>query len=516
MTPSDDLFRLVKSLTRSEKGYFRKYSSRHAADGQNTYSILFDAIDRQDEYNEARIREAFRDRAFIRRLPALKNYLYNLILRSLRAYNAEASHSRRLRGLLDDHATLLNKNLYDQAEKAIERARALADRHHLNYYKPVIEVYRRKLQSAQFMSGTTTERMEESLAYERQTIEELLRFNGLETINKRLFKHISEQGQRSADAPELRAILTHPLMSGLDDLQWTGSRFLFYQIQSTYAYYIREYRQSKAHILEALGLIASNPQYAATYPFVESSLLNNLASLCILLYEPEEAEMYIERLRTLPATAFVNETERFTSVRVTELDLYLKLGDITSLRRLLPVLLDELHTFRHTLGSYYRRYFAYHLGWVYIALGEPGRALEHLNIVLNDRSADVREDLYCFARILNLLVHYELGNTELLRSEVRSTWRYLAQKQHTYRFETLLVQFIKKAISASSARAVQREFATLRQELIALQHDPAESRAFTYFHFIPWLDSQIQGVSFAEAVEDYTRKEKEKRKPANA
>lgn len=510
MTPTDDLFRLIKSLSRSEKGYFKKYSTRHTADPNSAYLQLFDAIERQEEYNETEIRENFRDTSFIRRLPALKNYLYNLILRCLRSYYAEQSASRRLRGLLDDYTTLIMKELYEQADKVLERARALAEKHNLYYYRPLIEQQRRQLRAVESMAGATARRVEESLAVERAVLEELVRLNGLEIVNKRLFRHISEQGARGTRPTELQALLDSPLMAQLSDLSWPGSRFIFYQIHSTYAYYTYNYQQSRYYAQEALQLIEAHPEYASQYPYVASSLLSNIASLSTLLYERDAALQAIEKLRALPDRAYMNPIERITAVPINELTLYVVIGDIDSLRSELPRLQKNFTGLSEHLNSYYERHINYYMGWAHLLLGEPAKALHYINAVLNDRTTDVREDLYCFARIINLIIHYELGNTRLLRSEVRSTWRYLVQKQRTYRFETLLIQFIKRAITATSVYAVQQEFTLLRSDLEALRSDPFESRAFTYFHFIPWLESHITGSALIEVVQQYIMGEKKR------
>jgi len=41
---SPDLFDLIKSLNSSEKGYFKKFASRHTIEGKSHYVKLFDAI----------------------------------------------------------------------------------------------------------------------------------------------------------------------------------------------------------------------------------------------------------------------------------------------------------------------------------------------------------------------------------------------------------------------------------------------------------------------------------------
>lgn len=86
MKKRDDLFKLIKSLTRNEKGYFKKFSKINSSDPNSSYMILFDAVDRMSTYNEAAVKNAMAGHIQITALSTLKNYLYDLILRSLRNY----------------------------------------------------------------------------------------------------------------------------------------------------------------------------------------------------------------------------------------------------------------------------------------------------------------------------------------------------------------------------------------------------------------------------------------------
>ena len=89
MKVSDDLFQLIKSMSKSEKGYFKKFASKHTIGEKNIYVKLFDAMDRIDEYNELLIKKKFAGEKFADKLYSTKNYLFNLILKALSSYHAE-------------------------------------------------------------------------------------------------------------------------------------------------------------------------------------------------------------------------------------------------------------------------------------------------------------------------------------------------------------------------------------------------------------------------------------------
>ena len=59
MKPSSELFNLIKSLTKSEKRFFKLSSSLQS--GEKNYLKIFDAIDEQDEYDEYALKDMFKN-----------------------------------------------------------------------------------------------------------------------------------------------------------------------------------------------------------------------------------------------------------------------------------------------------------------------------------------------------------------------------------------------------------------------------------------------------------------------
>ena len=127
MKVTDDLFQLIKSLTQSEKRFFKVYASLHHIKGDdNKYFKLFNAIDKQKIYDEELIRKQFGNEKFLKQLFVVKNYLYHTILKSLRVYNSEKTKQSELIDLLKDIQTLYDKSLYKQCRKFVDKAKKIA------------------------------------------------------------------------------------------------------------------------------------------------------------------------------------------------------------------------------------------------------------------------------------------------------------------------------------------------------------------------------------------------------
>lgn len=133
-------------------------------------------------------------------------------------------------------------------------------------------------------------------------------------------------------------------------------------------------------------------------------------------------------------------------------------------------------------------------------------ALDWLNKILNNKEVADFDYLYAAAKIFNLILHYELGNIVLLDYIVRSTYRYLKQRARLYRFEKLLLQFIKnKAPKITDRASLKSALKKIKEEFIAITVEEKERKVLEYFDFIAWLDSKLQDRPFADIIREKHR-----------
>ena len=112
----------------------------------------------------------------------------------------------------------------------------------------------------------------------------------------------------------------------------------------------------------------------------------------------------------------------------------------------------------------------------------------------------MRQDLFIYARLFNLVVHYELGNFDLLEYIVRSTQRFLSKRHRAHEVETLLIDSIKKMARAQQPSARREHANALKAGLTELKKDPNANTVFKYFDFMAWVEAQVEGRPFAEVV----------------
>jgi len=123
-----------------------------------------------------------------------------------------------------------------------------------------------------------------------------------------------------------------------------------------------------------------------------------------------------------------------------------------------------------------------------------------INKVLNDNEQTLRQDIYSFSRLFNLVIHYELGNHELLDYIIKSTFRYLNKKEKDYTVENLILKHMRKLGRIGLDENRFEQFKKMNDDLILLFQDKKEQVVLDYFDFDAWLNAKMKGTDFAKEV----------------
>ena len=121
MVAKDDAFRLVQSLSKSEKRFFRLFSS--ATGGEKNYLKLFDVLDKMKTFDDDLLKKKLQGESFLKNLSFEKNYLVKILLRALRVFHSESDATNTLYARMADIHILSEKGLTDMSREATRKTR---------------------------------------------------------------------------------------------------------------------------------------------------------------------------------------------------------------------------------------------------------------------------------------------------------------------------------------------------------------------------------------------------------
>jgi hypothetical protein len=115
-------------------------------------------------------------------------------------------------------------------------------------------------------------------------------------------------------------------------------------------------------------------------------------------------------------------------------------------------------------------------------------------------ATDFSSDYQCYARLMNLIVHYELKNFDHLDYVMKSTYYFLRKRKKIYKYEDIVIKYMKRSLRMRSEAELTELFNEMKHELEAIYKDDYEKFGFDAFNIIPWLQSKITKKSMQEIL----------------
>jgi tetratricopeptide (TPR) repeat protein len=193
-----------------------------------------------------------------------------------------------------------------------------------------------------------------------------------------------------------------------------------------------------------------------------------------------------------------NRVQTFVYLYIAKINKHFMDGSFSQGLKLVPHIEEKLAEHELLLDRHRVLVFYYKIACLYFGAGSFDMAIEYLNRIINWK-VDLRTDLQCYARLLHLISHYELGNYEILEYLIKSVYRFMAKMQNLSVVEKEIFRFLQQTFHMDRGQ-VRRAFRQLRDKLAKYEANPLESRSFMYLDFISWLDSKIEGVPVQEII----------------
>ena len=505
---SNHLFELIKSLTKSEKRYFKLFSSRHTIGEENGYLKLFDFIDQMDSYQEDLIYMHFKGQALLNKFSITKARLYNNILRGLDSFYAATSFDAQLYRSIHCADILYDKGLYKQCEKILVSAEKQAVKNERFTLLLEIKQKQKRLVEKELYTDIAVAEIEKMYTEEQGLIDEINTFNELWHVKSLLFQELNLNGTvRTEEATERLQLLIERIC-GLDILQYSSHvKHMFHHIHSAFYFSINDLSSSYQHLQDNLLLLAEENDIFKNQPNLHFSLLTNSIYVATRLKKYEDAELYLKRLKSLASEGKQQNTldldiKYFSSSVSLELFLLIEKGDFLKAEELVPYIVEAYRLYGENINSLRKAYIDFKVSVVYLSLGEYSKALHWINKVLNESRIDQKQDIFCFAQLINLILHFELNNDRFLPYAINSTKRYLKNRNRIYAFEEVFLKLISRMAKSDGFFDLEEKLIPIEKTLIELKKDPKEQTVFDYFDFLTWVQSKLKRRSFLDLKQE--------------
>jgi tetratricopeptide (TPR) repeat protein len=168
---------------------------------------------------------------------------------------------------------------------------------------------------------------------------------------------------------------------------------------------------------------------------------------------------------------------------------------------LVDEVLEGLKKHANQIDEHHVMVFYYKIASLYFGTGDYENAIVYVSKIINNKSLQMREDLLCFSRILNLVAHYEAGLDYQLDRLIKNTYKFLIKMEDLYAVQKEMVSFLK-SLGDIYPNELKAAFKRLHQKLLTYEDHPYERRAFLYLDIISWLESKIENKSTADIIKE--------------
>ena len=499
------LFDLIHSLSKSEKRYFKLNANKNSKSLDNNSIRLFDAILKQQEYNEEQIFNTFKGELFLNRFSITKKRLYDSILSILDVYHSSSSIESHIFKMIHSADILFNKALYSQSKKVLISAKKLALKNNLNEITLLISRKNKRLQETNGNLLVTKEKIDDIQKEDNTQIEEMKSYNKIWTIKSRLFERLSKKGvSRSVeDANEYHLLAEDLIRLDEDELINLEIKYLYFHSYSAYFYAIGDLKNSLVFMKKILNLFENKNCLIEINKQV--SVYTNAIFVSDKLGFYKESSRFLAQLKRIERSVDSNEDieiKLFSSVSSIELNLYLRKGEFEKAQEVvnkIEIRLDELGS---KIVPVRRAFLAFKIAVIYMGKNDFSNALTWVNRILNDSQLDKTEDIIGYTQLLELLIHIELDHNKLLPYSLKNTLRFFKSRNRMFTFEKAFFQFIRKKINCKDQFEIESIWAELYRNLDDVTEDYFESVALEYFDFKSWAESKFKNKTFQTVVKE--------------
>jgi tetratricopeptide (TPR) repeat protein len=211
----------------------------------------------------------------------------------------------------------------------------------------------------------------------------------------------------------------------------------------------------------------------------------------------------IKALQNLPNYKSLDaEVKIFSSANIGQITLYNRKGEFTKTIEVFNQIEEQIDNYAAKLNKEKLLLFNYNKAYAFFGVEDYKNALRLINDILNDNEKQLRQDVYSFARIFNLIIHYELGNYNFIEYDSKSTSRYLNKLDKDYEIENVFMKYIKKVAKEEFAPDKKIIFNKFYKQVSELLKDQQEQVILEYFNVKAWVYSKLKRISFSEAINE--------------
>lgn len=500
ITPKSNLLELINSLSTSEKRYLKQFINK-SGETKSNHAKLLNAIEKQEVYDEEKLKKKLKNTTIVKQWSRVKNYLYNYILRVLQNYYQQDAEFEILNNL-QQIFLLYKKGIYEDAYKLLMKTKYLVYEGSYPTLLPFIADWEMRMGHIVHHRVLESEPInyEENNQWAIDVASNLLFYN---KIRVDVMSNKMNKGRylRMKDGNEV--ILNKDIFCSLDLAKSPMAKWSFLSLKNLLYGQQGAYLKGFYEMKKCMELHEEYPLLEKQTPFSYITTINNFIIDAIETENWEDIPFVIEKI-----DACIKENKAstvhvlLTSIKYNAL-LKTSIGQLNYEKGLEYVELAEEFVAQneHVTNMYVQAHLLLHYSaHIYVVKGAYDKAL----VAIEKLEKIQRIPIFRTAiLLLKLICLYEQDEVLLLPYTLRSVYRNLLGKKDLYGVERIILNLLKagmKVVSKEELAKVFQKYLVKLEEYIA-SAPKEELELLQHFNYVAWVESKAKQLPLEEVLE---------------
>ncbi len=493
MSKYTSLTQLIQSLTKSERKKIAALIRGNGIKPDNDYIVLYKIIMKEPTIDQDEAKKTFSQKKPTSTFNTAVNYLLDIILSLLTQLRSEQDSYYKLFHMLMNAKILYEKSIYSECFQLISKIQSEAEKFEnfslllvaqqleLEYMLTLdfLDLSEQELLNKQLKINETMKKIRK--INEHSFLFELLRHRTLHKGNVRSNKQ--KQELNDLVISEMSIVSS----SGVENFEIQKNHLLF---QANYLISVGDYKSALISFYELNSFFEKNMHLLSNPPIYYLNTIEGILDNLRTIKKYNEMNYFIHKLENLQnSSIYFRMQVKFIAFFYRTVP-FIDGARYTIAKEMLNDIKCELFSNINLLTTSRKFQLLLNVSIIYLGCNELSIARKYIIQITSEKDY-ISKPLLRTARLINLIIMYELHEFDFIDYEIRSLKREIKNSENAYQIEQILIKVLNYLINNYPKKVDKKVCEKIELSLNSLYDNRFELQVLRIFDFGAWIKSKI-------------------------
>jgi tetratricopeptide (TPR) repeat protein len=254
------------------------------------------------------------------------------------------------------------------------------------------------------------------------------------------------------------------------------------------------------HLKKLLDAWDRRPELKKANPKNYKVDLTNYLNVCLVANEFDEFEAALSTFQSIKNEDFISEAESEQHYYHLYLLFCLNVNQINKARELIPEIEECFKKYKSVLIPSRVLTISFNVFLALFGSGDYYKAFDWLNRISEAKYKQIRPDIHVFARVMELILNFELENYQYVENLYINAYRNLKKRKQLGEFERTVLMHVRKLANTIDSRRRKMLWQKLFEKLAKIKENNKAKSLTGLPEVAAWCKSRAENIPFFEAA----------------